>query len=261
MKARMVASQGSGFKWNCCCAASARLDSALMDPMQLSIIMPVLNEAAAIRETLEALQRFRRAGHEVILVDGGSTDGTREAATDLYDQWVAASPGRAGQMNAGAEQARGNLLLFLHADTVLSEETPEWLDRFWRSDRGWGRFDVRLSGNRRLFRVIAFFMNTRSRLTGICTGDQAQFVRHALFERLGGFAPLPLMEDVAFSRRLKQYSRPFCVPSPVVTDSRRWEANGPWRTIVLMWRLRWDYWRGVPAEELAARYYPSKKSA
>ena len=261
MNARMVASHGLGIKWNCCCAARAGLDSALMEPMQLSIIMPVLNEVAAIRQTLAALQPLRRAGHEVILADGGSTDGTREVAADLFDQWVAASAGRAGQMNAGAELARGNLLLFLHADTALPQDTLQWLERFWRSDRDWGRFDVRLSGNRRLFRVIAFFMNARSRLTGICTGDQAQFVRRPLFERLGGFAPLPLMEDVEFSRRLKQQSRPFCVSPPVVTDSRRWEAHGPWRTIALMWRLRWDYWRGVPPEQLAARYYPSKKSA
>ncbi|WP_166646084.1 TIGR04283 family arsenosugar biosynthesis glycosyltransferase [Halospina denitrificans] len=227
-----------------------------MDPMQLSIIMPVLNESASIRRTLEALQALRRGGHEVVLCDGGSTDGTREAAAGLYDQWVAAMPGRAAQMNAGAAQARGNLLLFLHADTLLPEAAPEWLERFWRSNRDWGRFDVRLSGNRGLFRVIGFFMNLRSRLTGICTGDQAQFVRRSLFEGLGGFAPLPLMEDVEFSGRLKQHSRPFCIPSPVVTDSRRWEANGAWRTILLMWRLRWDYWRGVPAEQLRARYYP-----
>lgn len=261
MKARMVATQGLGFKWNCCCGCWAGLDSAFMDPMQLSIIMPVLNEAAAIRETLEALQRFRRAGHEVILADGGSSDGTRDAAVGLYDQWVAASPGRAGQMNAGAERASGNLLLFLHADTALPHDALEWLERFWRSGQHWGRFDVSLSGDRPLFRVIAFFMNVRSRLTGICTGDQAQFVRYSVFERLGGFAPLPLMEDVELSRRLKQQSRPFCVPSPVVTDSRRWETNGPWRTIALMWRLRWDYWRGVPPEQLAARYYPPKNSA
>ena len=261
MEARMVASQGPGFKWNCCCVGGARLDSPLMDSMQLSIIIPVLNEADAIRGTLQALQPLRQAGHEVILADGGSLDGTVEAAVDLYDQWVSASPGRAIQMNAGAKQASGNLLLFLHADTTLPDDAAEWLERFWQSGRAWGRFDVRLSGERVIFRVIAFFMNARSRLTGICTGDQAQFVRRSLFERLGGFAPMPLMEDVELSARLKQHTRPFCVPSPVTTDSRRWEVNGPWRTIALMWRLRWEYWRGVPVERLVARYYPSRKSS
>lgn len=216
--------------------------------------MPVLNEAAGIDTTLGLLQSLRAAGCEVILADGGSGDGTRDAAAGLYDQWVDAPPGRARQMNAGAAVAGGDLLLFLHADTLLPPDALSWLERFAASDRQWGRFDVRLSGQRPLFRVIAWFMNRRSRLTGVATGDQAMFVRRSLFEQVGGYEPIPLMEDVALSRTLRRFSRPYCIPASVITDSRRWEMNGAWRTIVLMWRLRWAYWRGEAPEVLARRY-------
>ena len=222
--------------------------------MRISIIMPVLNEAGGIRETLVALQPLREAGCELILADGGSADGTAEAAAGLYDQWVGSLPGRARQMNAGAGAATGELLLFLHADTRLPADALAWLERFVASDRLWGRFDVRLSGNRPLFRVIAWFMNQRSRLTGVATGDQAIVVRRSLFERVGGYEPIPLMEDVALSKTLRRHSRPYCIRASVITDSRRWEVNGAWRTIVLMWRLRWAYWRGTDPETLARRY-------
>ncbi|WP_295720329.1 TIGR04283 family arsenosugar biosynthesis glycosyltransferase [uncultured Halovibrio sp.] len=222
--------------------------------MRISIIMPVLNEAAGIGATLAALQPLRVAGCEVILADGGSEDGTHEAAGDRFDRWISAPRGRANQMNAGASAATGELLLFLHADTRLPANALQWLERFAASDRLWGRFDVRLSGNRPLFRVIAWFMNQRSRLTGVATGDQAIVVRRSLFERVGGYEPIPLMEDVALSKTLRRYTRPYCIRASVITDSRRWEVNGPWRTIVLMWRLRWAYWRGVDPKELARRY-------
>ena len=224
-------------------------------PTQLSIVIPVLNEATTIGAALAALQPLREVGHEVIVADGGSQDGTREAAEGLHDQWVTAARGRAVQMNAGAAAAQGDVLVFLHADTRLPADAPDWLARFCRGSKAWGRFDVRLSGQRFLFRVIAFFMNHRSRMTGICTGDQALFVRRAVFEALGGFDELPLMEDVALSRRLRQHSWPFRVPSAVTTDSRRWQKHGAWRTIALMWRLRWAYWCGVAPERLARRYY------
>ena len=216
--------------------------------------MPVLNEAAGIGTMLAALQPLRAAGCEVILADGGSNDGTREAAGDCFDQWVDAPRGRARQMNAGAAAAAGELLLFLHADTRLPADALQWLERFAASDRLWGRFDVRLSGDRPLFRVIAWFMNQRSRLTGVATGDQAIVVRRSLFKRVGGYEPIPLMEDVALSKTLRRYSRPYCMRASVITDSRRWELNGAWRTIVLMWWLRWAYWRGTSPEVLARRY-------
>ncbi|XOZ33841.1 TIGR04283 family arsenosugar biosynthesis glycosyltransferase [Halomonadaceae bacterium KBTZ08] len=222
--------------------------------LRLSIIIPVLNEAAGITATLEALQPLRRAGCDVVLADGGSSDGTRQAAGALYDQWLDAPAGRANQMNAGAAAAAGDLLLFLHADTRLPGEALPWLERFAASERLWGWFGVRLSGQRPLFRVIGWFMNRRSRLTGVATGDQALFVRRSLFEQVGGYAPIPLMEDVALCKSLRRHGRPFCIPAPVVPDSRRWEVNGAWRTIVLMWRLRWAYWRGESPAVLARHY-------
>ncbi|WP_138440470.1 TIGR04283 family arsenosugar biosynthesis glycosyltransferase [Marinobacter alexandrii] len=224
------------------------------DQFFLSVVVPVWNEAAGIQNTLEALAPLRRAGHEILVVDAGSDDGTAALARPLCDRVVDADKGRAAQMNAGVAVARGNLLLFLHADTRLPSDALQRLQAFMASGNAWGRFDVRLSGQRPLFRVIAWFMNTRSRLTGICTGDQAMFVRRDVFEALGGFQPLPLMEDVEFSRRLCLVSRPVCVRSPVITDSRRWEKLGPWRTIFLMWRLRWRYWRGESPESLAQAY-------
>lgn len=227
----------------------------------LSVIVPVWNEAEGIIETLTALRDIREAGHEVLVVDAGSPDGTAELARPLCDRLVVSEKGRAAQMNAGASQARGNVFLFLHADTRLPPTALVELSRFFLSRRSWGRFDVRLSGDRFLFRVIGWFMNRRSRLTGVCTGDQALFVRRALFEDLGGFEPIPLMEDVEFSKRLARRSRPFCVSAPVVTDSRRWEHLGPWRTIFLMWRLRWRYWRGESPETLSLSYRTDVRNA
>jgi rSAM/selenodomain-associated transferase 2 len=233
----------------------------LPDPFSLSVIVPVWMEAAGVTETLRALQTIRTRGHEVVVVDGGSTDRTVELARPLCDRVVVAEKGRALQMNAGAAAATGDLLLFLHADTRLPDNTLEHLARFVQTRRAWGRFDVRLSGERPLFRVIAWFMNQRSRLTGICTGDQAMFVRRYTFEALGGFQPMPLMEDVEFSRRLCLVSRPFCINEPVVTDSRRWQKNGAWRTILLMWQLRWRYWRGESPESLAQIYRSDVRNA
>ncbi|MEP5981409.1 MAG: TIGR04283 family arsenosugar biosynthesis glycosyltransferase, partial [Marinobacter alexandrii] len=155
------------------------------DQFFLSVVVPVWNEAAGIQNTLEALAPLRRAGHEILVVDAGSDDGTAALARPLCDRVVDADKGRAAQMNAGVAVARGNLLLFLHADTRLPSDALQRLQAFMASGNAWGRFDVRLSGQRPLFRVIAWFMNTRSRLTGICTGDQALFVRRDVFEALG----------------------------------------------------------------------------
>lgn len=218
----------------------------------LSVIIPVWNEAAGIVDTLQSLQSLRHAGHELIIVDGGSDDGTVGLARPYCDQVLVSSPGRALQMNEGARRARGDWLLFLHADTQLPPDGLAHLKGLPGANSAWGRFDVRLSGDRWLFRVIARFMNLRSRLTGICTGDQGIFVRRDVFEALGGYRPLPLMEDVELSRRLCLVSRPRCIPSPVTTDSRRWEKGGVWRTMLLMWQLRWRFWRGESPEALAS---------
>lgn len=229
--------------------------------MSLSVIVPVWQESATIVPTLKALAPLRAAGHQVIVVDGGSDEDTASLAEAWCDRVVVSERGRARQMNAGAALASGEVLLFLHADTRLPGSAADALERFRSGRQAWGRFDVRLSGDRPLFRVIAWFMNWRSRVTGIATGDQALFVRRSVFESLGGFAPIPLMEDVELSTRLRAVSRPFCVTDPVVTDSRRWEQHGAWRTIVLMWRLRWRYWRGESPESLVAAYRSDVRNA
>lgn len=225
--------------------------------MKLSIILPVLDEADAIAATLAHLQPLRAAGHEVIVVDGGSADATAALAEPLADRVVAAPRGRARQMNAGAAVARGGVLLFLHADTHLPEQAVAVI-RTGLAHRSWGRFDVRIEGRPRLLRVVAALMNLRSRLTGIATGDQALFVRRAAFIAVGGYPEQPLMEDIELSKRLKRLGRPACLRDRVITSGRRWQAHGVWPTILLMWRLRFDYWRGVPAERLALRYRPQR---
>lgn len=225
-------------------------------PLHATLIIPVLNEAETIRPFLLNLQQWRDAGHEIIVADGGSRDETVALATTLCHKLVEAPAGRARQMNAGAAVAGGEVLVFLHADTQLPVDAVQQLQHFVDSEAAWGRFDVRLTGNRKLYRVVGWFMNQRSRLTGIATGDQAMFVRRAMFTEVGGFELLPLMEDIALSRQLRKLSRPYRIASNVITDSRRWEQNGAWRTIALMWWLRWRFWRGDDAAVLAQRYYP-----
>lgn len=222
--------------------------------MRLSIVMPVLNEAAGLQATLQALQALRAGGHELIVVDGGSQDDSAALAAALADEVVHSPRGRARQMNAGAAQARHDTLLFLHADTRLPAAADAAVAQALQRGARWGRFDVRIEGRSAWLPVVAWFMNRRSRLSGIATGDQALFVQRALFQQLGGFPEQPLMEDVELSRRLRAQSRPACLRARVVTSGRRWDERGAWRTIVLMWRLRWLYWRGTPAEQLARAY-------
>lgn len=222
--------------------------------LKLSIVIPTLNEAAAIGDLLVALQPLRHRGHELIVVDGGSADGTAALASRFADAVLDAPRGRAIQMNAGAAAASGRVLLFLHADTWLPPLADALIQQAVDSGRAWGRFDVRIEGRARVLRVVAALMNLRSRLTGIATGDQAIFVAREAFERVGGFPVQPLMEDIELSRRLKCLGRPACVRERVCTSGRRWEQRGVWRTIFLMWRIRWRYWRGEPAARLAEAY-------
>jgi rSAM/selenodomain-associated transferase 2 len=223
--------------------------------VRLSIIIPVLDEEAEIAHVLAALAPLRSRGVETIVVDGGSRDRTVALAAPLADRVIAAPRGRAVQMNAGAVAATGDVLLFLHADTRLPAEADRLvLDGLARSGRQWGRFDVRISGRHPLLRVVAALMNIRSRLTGIATGDQAMFVRRDLFERVGGFPAIPLMEDVAFSRAAKRVGEPLCLSPRAITSSRRWEQRGVMRTILLMWRLRLAYSLGAAPARLAHLY-------
>jgi rSAM/selenodomain-associated transferase 2 len=223
--------------------------------LSLSIIIPALNEAAHITATLENLQPLRRRGAEVIVADGGSTDATVSLAQNTADRVIAAERGRARQMNAGAAVAQGEILCFLHADTRLPENADGlMIGGLSRSRRSWGRFDVDIAGRHPMLKVIATMMNWRSRLTGIATGDQALFITRSLFEAAGHFPDIPLMEDIALSRQLKVYSRPLCIAHRLTTSGRRWEQQGLWRTVLLMWRLRLAYWLGADPRELAARY-------
>ncbi|MGF6859723.1 rSAM/selenodomain-associated transferase 2 [Rhodobacteraceae bacterium MBR-64] len=216
----------------------------------LSIILPVLNEAALIAPLLDDL-RQRFAGVELIVVDGGSTDQTANRARALADRYIGSAPGRAVQMNAGARVARGDCLVFLHADTRLPDAAHTAILRaLAATPRIWGRFDVRISGNHPMLPVIAALMNLRSRLTGVATGDQAIFVTRAAFDAAGGFPEIALMEDIALSKRLRRISPPVCLRDRVVTSGRRWEANGVLRTILIMWALRLGYMLGVPPARL-----------
>lgn len=220
---------------------------------KISVIIPALNEAGSIEETLLPLQAWRQQGHEIIVADGGSQDNTRTLALPLADQVVNSPRGRANQMNSGANMATGDVLLFLHADTQLPIEAPK-LIRNALKQKPWGRFDVSLSGRHTMFRVIEFMMNHRSRLTGIATGDQAIFVARDLFEKLNGFAKIPLMEDIDLSKRLKSFSHPACIRHKLITSSRRWEQYGIFKTILLMWQLRLAYFFGAEPEQLKKRY-------
>ena len=218
--------------------------------MRLSVIIPTLNEAAAIGTTLAALAPLRARGHEVLVADGGSEDGTRDIAAPLADRLIAAPRGRARQMNAGAAAATGDALLFLHADTRLPADADLLVVRSLQRSP-WGRFDVTIEGRSALLPVIAFFMNLRSRLTGVATGDQAIFVRRADF---AGFPEIALMEDVAFSKAMKRRGAPAALHEKVTTSGRRWERQGVLRTMILMWRLRLAFFLGAEPDELARRY-------
>ena len=221
--------------------------------LSISIVVPVLDEAAVLGTALASLAPLAAAGAEVIVVDGGSRDGTREIAEGRGCRVVSAPRGRAAQMNAGARVARGDALVFLHADTRLPENALDAISAALARS-SWGRFDVTIVGKGWLLALVAAMMNVRSRLTGIATGDQAMFVRRDAFERAGGFPPIPLMEDVALSRALKKLGPPACLEDRVATSGRRWEKHGTLRTILLMWRLRAAYAMGADPRSLARAY-------
>jgi len=217
--------------------------------------MPCLNEAGGIVAALERLQPLRRRGIEVIVVDGGSSDGSVALAAALADRVLAAPRGRASQMNAGATVARGPVLLFLHADCALPADGDRLIvDGLQAGGKHWGRFDVDLDGDHPLLRLIAYLMNWRSRLTGIATGDQGLFMTRGLFADSGGFPAIPLMEDIALSKSLKTFGAPLCLRARITASGRRWERHGVARTMLLMWRLRFAYFRGAEPADLAVRY-------
>lgn len=224
--------------------------------MKLSIVVPTLDEAPRLADALLPLAGLREAGHEVVVVDGGSRDGTTDVASPFADQVIVAPRGRAIQMNTGSAVASGTTLLFLHADCRLPASGSAAIEGTHAAGYRWGRFDVRLEGRSPLLPVVAAMMNRRSALTGICTGDQGMFVERALFESVGGFPPIPLMEDVALSKRLRRKAgRPRCVSDRLTVSGRRWDTHGAAKTIATMWSLRFAYWRGADPAALARRYY------
>lgn len=221
--------------------------------MRLTVIIPALDEAPTIGGTLATLAPLVERGVEVVVVDGGSRDATARIAREHGARVAVTGRGRARQMNAGAALARGDALLFLHADTRLPANADALVQHALQQ-RPWGRFDVRIEGDARTLALVAALMNLRSRLTGIATGDQAMFATREAFAAVGGFPEQPLMEDIELSRRLRRLAPPACLRERAATSGRRWMEQGVWRTIVLMWRLRLAYWLGASPERLRARY-------
>jgi rSAM/selenodomain-associated transferase 2 len=223
---------------------------------RLTIIVPTLNEAALIVRTLQSLAPLRARGAGIIIADGGSTDGTVPLARALADAIVTVRHGRGAAMNAAAQRARGDALVFLHADTLLPRDADALIAAAL-AQRAWGRFDIRIAGRHPLLALIARLINWRSRLTGVASGDQAMFVRRAAFLAAGGFPDLPMLEDIAMARRLKRLCRPACIATPAVTSGRRWDHHGVVRTVVLMWVLRLAYYLGVAPARLRLYYGPA----
>jgi rSAM/selenodomain-associated transferase 2 len=225
--------------------------------MKLAIVVPVFNEVLALPVLIErfaSLNGTSTQDFELVFVDGGSTDATVALIEKAGCRVITSPKGRAWQMNAGAMQTTGEVLLFLHADTQLPQNALPAIESALAAGKCWGRFDVRISGKPWMLHVVARMMNWRSRLSGIATGDQAMFMTRAAFQAVAGFPEQALMEDIEISKRLCQLSRPACITSPVITSGRRWETRGVWKTIFLMWRLRWAYWWGQSPQQLAKLY-------
>nr|WP_317198588.1 TIGR04283 family arsenosugar biosynthesis glycosyltransferase [uncultured Psychrobacter sp.] len=232
----------------------------------VSIIVPILNEANNLPHLFTYIAGLNPSPQQVILVDGGSHDDSLVLAqkfiADLKNdnqsgidwQVIKSQAGRARQMNKGASLATGDILLFLHADTKLPTQAVTDITTAIQV-KGWGRFDVRLDSPDWTLKLVSKMINYRSRLTSIATGDQAIFIKRKVFEEINGYPNQALMEDVEISKRLKSIGKPVCLKSKVITSARRWEQHGTWRTIVLMWQLRFDYWRGVSADNIWQRYY------
>jgi rSAM/selenodomain-associated transferase 2 len=236
-------------------ARAAVAVALLMNDCPFSIIVPVLNEATIVRSALQALQGFREMGVELIVVDGGSQDQTLAEATGLADKYLQVAKGRAHQMNAGAAQAKGRYLLFLHVDTRLQITASPLCAWFQKNTHDWGFSPVRLSGQQKVLRVIERAMTLRSRFSSIATGDQCLYVRRELFMACGGYPEIALMEDIAICKQLRLQSRPGILPVRVVTSSRKWEQRGIIKTVLLMWRVRLAYFLGVDPGRLEKFYY------
>ncbi len=217
----------------------------------------MLNDNKSLINLVKKLQPLRKKRYEIIVVDGGSEEILSDREQAYFDQYVLSNPGRAKQMNAGANDASGAILWFLHADSLFDHKAvDESLQQLETSDRCWGRFDVKLSGDDWRLNIIAFFMNWRSALTGVATGDQGIFVYKSVFEQVNQFPDIPIMEDIALSKLLLKHSRPLRIKKHLVTSGRRWLTHGVFKTVTLMWILRLGYFLGVKPERLARFYKP-----
>lgn len=216
--------------------------------VDVSIVVPLLNEAAMVPELIKQLDALN--AQQIIIVDGGSSDDTPELLRKTRYKLIESSPGRAKQMNAGARVATGKMLLFLHADTELPRN---YMSELCRAEV-WGRFDVCFSSSLWGMKMVAFFINLRSRVSGVATGDQAIFIDSDVFAAMGGFPDFPIMEDVAFCKRLRQLHRPYCSPAKVTTSARRWEHNGVLNTILKMWWYRLAFFFGMSPHRLKRGY-------
>ena len=223
--------------------------------LSVSIIIPTFNEANNIAMTLDNVSSLVEQGHECIVVDGGSSDETASICSAYPVTFLHSDKGRATQLNYGASHASNTVLVFLHADSLLPACAVMEINKRLGNKTSWGRFNVKFTGKHFLLKVIAALMNVRSCITGIATGDQAMFVFKDIFESVHGFPEISLMEDIALSKTLKQYSTPACIKQAVITSSRRWETNGYIKTILLMWKIRLLYFFGVPADKLAKMYH------
>lgn len=238
--------------------SSTRIKAGLGSAPSLAIIVPILNEIDRLPLLLKELASINP--EKTILVDGGSTDGTLEWLENYFsDQpsnqiFIQSAAGRAQQMNAGAEVADQDVLLFLHADTVLPESAKQDIEKTVSTGFTWGRFNVAFDEECRVMSVIAFFINVRSRISSISTGDQAMFITREMFLSVNGFDDIALMEDVAMSKKLRKFSKPYALKSRVVTSARRWKQNGVVRTVIKMWWYRLAYFFGASPDSLAQGY-------
>jgi rSAM/selenodomain-associated transferase 2 len=226
--------------------------------MKFSIIIPTLHEEKSIHSCLLALQPLRSCS-EIIVVEAGNTDDQPGVSIEaLVDKRLTSEKGRALQMNKGAQQATGEVLIFLHADTYLPENALPLIQQHISSNRPWGRFDIQLSGQSFMLKVIAWMMNRRSRLTGIATGDQVIFVRQDVFSVAGRYPEIALMEDIALCKVLKKINPPLCLKAKAISSARRWEQFGIFKTILLMWSMRLRYFFGADPQTLAHLYSKGK---
>lgn len=224
-----------------------------MNRFNVSIIVPIFNEGDQVPDLTQRLTLLNDYVTDIIIVDGGSTDGCNEKLAKNFTV-INSEKGRAKQMNAGAQQAQGTWLVFLHADTHFNSSLLRaMIDQ--ATLHQWGRFNVQLNARGLSYRVIEWFINTRSRLTNVATGDQCIFVRKRFFESLNGFKDIPLMEDVDFSKRARIHAPPKCLTEVVKTSARRWQKYGVIKTVLLMWQLRLYFWLGKSPEVLAKKYH------